>query len=354
MSEWLKTLPLIWIVSGCSAWIDDFSIGDASVDGGYSQNNDSISAPVDTDVDSDTDSDVDTDTDTDTDSDVEPDTDPVECGHSVTPPNGNDIEFCSLKGGTYFMGCDEAFETPDSCLENERPVHEVELSSFLLQRFEVTEESYAAFVDDQPAWAPDSELALTKCGANYLSDWHEGAPIQGRELRPVLWVCWYAAQAFCHWLGDDFDLPTEAEWEFAARGVNDGHDNNPYWTFPFGNEPTCTLANYEGCGAGVLDVGAAKGATWNGIFDMGGNAWEWVNDWYRDDYYCDPSGTGQATWPNCVSGNVQKNPEGDAEGTVKVVRGGSWYHSTDMMRSARRHGLDPKTSSNLSGFRCAR
>ena len=86
---------------------------------------------------------------------------------------------------------------------------------------------------------------------------------------------------------------------------------------------------------------------------MGGNAWEWVADWYRANYYCDPTGAGGYTTPYCDTAFNWQNPTGDADGTTKVLRGGSCYHAQDMTRSAKRDYLDPTDASNLAGFRCA-
>ncbi|MCP4604986.1 MAG: formylglycine-generating enzyme family protein [Proteobacteria bacterium] len=373
----LATFFILASGGGCSAWIDDFSMGDGSVDSTDSSSEDQstdsgmdtdsdVDTDSDTDADSDTDIDLDsdadndidtdgdTDGDTDSDTDTGSDSDPIDCGRPITPQSGDEIEFCSFGGGLFFMGCDSSLEPKETCLEDELPAHEVQISPFLLQRFEVTGEEYAAFVSHQDAWSPGGESAVIKCNSSYLKDWNEGKPPAGTERRPVLGVCWYAAQAYCKWLGSGFDLPTEAQWEFAARGGYDGHNGRDYRIFPFGNETSCSLANYQGCEGRSIDKGSAKGVSPGGIYDMSGNAWEWVRDWYRDDYYCDPQGTGYYDAPDCYLEYEWIDPQGISEGSVKVIRGGSWYHSPDMMRSARRHGLDPSTSSNLSGFRCAR
>ncbi len=347
-------LLAVMIPAGCSAWIDEFSVGDASMDD--ADGSDTLPSDGDADTDSDTDSDGDGDADGDTDGDSDTDsgTSPIDCGHLVESPAGDEIEFCSLSGDSFYMGCDDSTEPLESCAEDELPAHPVTLSSFQIQRFEVTNEQYAGFVAEQAYWAPDGQLAAQKCNSSYLKSWQAGAPPGGRENAPVLEVCWYAAEAFCQWLGAGVDLPTEAQWEFAARWHHDGSGDYPYRVYPFGNDPTCLKANYEGCYAGVVDVGTADGTSPVGVYDMSGNAWEWVKDWYRGDYYCDPTGSGQYADPNCDSSFSWNDPSGDLEGATKVLRGGTWYHPAEMMRNAKRNGLEPSTSSNLSGFRCAR
>ncbi len=368
---------LFALASGCTAWIDEFSMGDASVDvdgggpdtqasGGDSDSDSDTDTDADSDSDTDTDTDSDSDTDTDTDSDSDTDTDadldsdtdtdtgsdPVDCGHMTVSPSGNEIEFCSLEGGTFFMGCDDSFDSLESCIADEQPAHEVFVSPFYLQRYEVSGEEYAAFVSDQPDWIPGGQLATANCSSSYLTNWNDGQPPASAKNTPVLGVCWYAASTYCKWLGDVYDLPTEAEWEFAARGGNDGH-GNPYRIFTFGNEADCSNANYEGCSTQSWEAGIAQGMSPNGIYDMAGNAWEWVRDWYNDKYYCDPEGNGSYVPPNCDSWYEWNNPAGPLDGAAKVLRGGSWYHPIEMMRSAKRNGLEPSTSSTLAGFRCA-
>ncbi|MDJ0765162.1 MAG: formylglycine-generating enzyme family protein [Myxococcota bacterium] len=341
-----RCLAAIAFTCGCSVWIDDFSIDDSTSDSESPDASDS-----DSDIDTDTDGDVDTDSDSDADTDT--DVSLVDCDHWVTPQLGDDIEVCSIKGGSAFVGCDPTV-TSESCMQDEEPAHRVTFSGFSMLRYEVTAAQFLAFVTSDPTWAPDGASAETKCSASYLKDWNNGVPPAGTEQRPVVDVCWHAAEAYCAWIGDGYRLPTEAEWEFVARGPHDGHGPAAYWTYPFGNDPNCTLANYAGCAGSPQAVGEAEGESPYGLADMGGNAWEWTNDWYDPLFYCDPRETDNYTPPNCDSQYEWIDPQGPTDGATKVVRGGSWYHPIDLMRSAKRQGLDPTTSSNLTGFRCAR
>ena len=149
---------------------------------------------------------------------------------------------------------------------------------------------------------------------------------------PVVGVSWYDAETYCKWV--DARLPTEAEWEYAARGP-EGR------TYPWGNEdPACDLAQYRGCSGRTVPVGSLPdGASWCGALDLAGNVWEWVADWYADDYY---------------ERSPTQNPRGPKKEITKVVRGGSWPIDRYAVRSATRSWNLPDFRNELSGFRCAR
>jgi formylglycine-generating enzyme required for sulfatase activity len=325
-------------VAACSAWIDEYEVSgpDGAAD---------TSADVDTDTDADTDIDSDSDADTDTGT--------PQCGEMMTTPAGDETEFCHFDGGEFHMGCDDSYVEQESCAGNEVPAHRVALSEFHLQRYEVTNGDFAAFVGVRPEWAPGGASAEAQCTGSYLSEWEEGAPPPGKGELPVLEVCWHAARAYCQWLGGEYDLPTEAQWEGAARSGHDGHAEE-YWIYPFGNAASCALANYDNCNGAPEDVGEAPGTPPSGVFDLAGNAWEWTLDWYRADYYCDPWDTGDYAEPDCDPSAVWEDPAGDPAGMVKTLRGGSWFHPAAMIRSAGRFGQAPSSGTDLIGFRCAR
>jgi formylglycine-generating enzyme required for sulfatase activity len=177
--------------------------------------------------------------------------------------------------------------------ENEGAVHEVTLDAFLIDRMEVTNEQYAACVAAGACQPPGSYSSYTR---NSYYDNPE------YPAHPVINISWEDACDFAEWAGGR--LPTEAEWEYAARGP----ENRIY---PWGSEaPTCDLLNFNICIGDTTEVGSyPKGASWVGALDMAGNVWELVLDWYEVDYYARSPAT---------------NPTGPKTGEYKVVRGGGW------------------------------
>ncbi len=205
---------------------------------------------------------------------------------------------------------------------DERPPHQIYLDSYLIDKYEVTVGQYAEF--------------LQQAGGNAPSDWKAMNQPANRK-RPVSNVDWADAAAYCKWAGKR--LPTEAEWEKAARGT-DGR------LYPWGNEPpTPHHANYGQSGSSnngaLAPVGSfEEGKSPYGVYDMAGNVWEWVSDWYDHDYY--------KTSP-------ERNPEGPPTGGFKGIRGGSWNSSPRALRSADRYWDPPTFRSQYSpGFRCAK
>jgi len=205
---------------------------------------------------------------------------------------------------------------------DERPPHQVYLDSFLIDKYEVTVGQYAEF--------------LQQAGGNAPSDWKTMNQLSHKK-RPVSNVDWADAAAYCKWAGKR--LPTEAEWEKAARGT-DGR------LYPWGNEPpTSRHANYGQSGSinngALAPVGSfEEGKSPYGVYDMAGNVWEWVSDWYDHDYY---------------KNSPQRNPEGPTTGGFKGIRGGSWNSSVRALRSADRYWDPPTFRSQYSpGFRCVK
>jgi formylglycine-generating enzyme required for sulfatase activity len=205
---------------------------------------------------------------------------------------------------------------------DERPPHQVYLDSFLIDKHEVTVGQYAEF--------------LQQAGGNAPSDWKSMNQLANKK-RPVSNVDWADAAAYCKWAGKR--LPTEAEWEKAARGT-DGR------LYPWGNDPpTSRHANYGQSGpnnnGALAPVGSfEEGKSPYGVYDMAGNVWEWVSDWYDHDYY---------------KNSPQRNPEGPTTGGFKGIRGGSWNSSVRALRSADRYWDPPTFRSQYSpGFRCVK
>ncbi len=219
-----------------------------------------------------------------------------------------------VPAGEFIMGSQAG--DPD-----EQPAHRVYLDAYYMDKFEVTVGMYDAF--------------LKAAGMDPPPDWEIMNKAQ-HQRRPVVNVDWADAATYCKWAGKR--LPTEAEWEKAARGT-DGR------TYPWGNDPPTRLhANYgkekwNDHGA-LVPVGALDdGKSPYGIYDMAGNVWEWTSDWYDKSYY---------------RNSPAQNPKGAASGETKVVRGGSWFKVPQDLRSASR--VDGKRSGRLSGngFRCAK
>ncbi len=203
--------------------------------------------------------------------------------------------------------------------EDETPRHTVYLNAFYIDRYEVANEQYKQFMRATGHKAP-----------RYWGAPHFNAPDQ-----PVIGVSWEDAQAYCKWLGKR--LPTEAEWERAARG---GLIRKQY---PWGDMLTHDNANYVGIAGRdkwhyIAPVGSFAPNDY-GLYDMAGNVWEWCWDWYDKGYY---------------ARSPKKNPGGPSSGEGRVLRGGSWFNTPSALRIANRYIYNPTEVNNDLGFRCAR
>jgi serine/threonine protein kinase len=213
-----------------------------------------------------------------------------------------------LPAGTFSMGSDLG-------KEDEQPVHEVSLDDFWIDETEVTNSLYIRCVREGPCNPPFDDVEAAVKGDNH----------------PVVGVSWYDAQTYCSWVGAR--LPTEAEWEYAARGI-EGRK------YPWGNEtPSCEIAQYGSCAGDTVPAGSLPGgAAWGGTMEMSGNVWEWVYDWYGGDYYGE---------------SPRQNPQGPGSGASKVVRGGSWGNGLLYLRGTTRDAFIPRNKYIYVGFRCA-
>jgi formylglycine-generating enzyme required for sulfatase activity len=214
--------------------------------------------------------------------------------------------------------------------ENELPQHPVTLSAFYIDRDEVTVGDYARFLDAYgDASAHDAHQPIRV--ANGL---HE--PLPGAEKLPIAFVSWFDAEAFCAFAGKS--LPTEAEWERAAKGPSGDH------RYPWGDDgPTCTKAVFTSqarCEDALASVGSRSpaGDSPEGCHDLSGNVAEWVLDWYAR---YPPTGAGPAA-----------DPKGPEDGTLRVVRGGAASDPPAAIRTTSRFGADPSNRSEGVGFRC--
>jgi formylglycine-generating enzyme required for sulfatase activity len=205
---------------------------------------------------------------------------------------------------------------------SESPPHSVYLDAYWIDRTEVTNEMYHLCVEAGVCRLP-SENSSNTDGSYYDRPAYADFP--------VIYVDWNAAAAYCAWVKGR--LPTEAEWEKAARGT-DGR------TYPWGNSaPTCSLANYNGCRGDTSMVSSyLSGVSPFGALDLAGNVGEWVADWFG--FYLG-------------SGRLVDNPIGPDTGDARVFRGGSWNSDDDSLRSFKRSWVPPTVSSYNIGFRCS-
>jgi len=227
--------------------------------------------------------------------------------------NGREIilimpELVTIKGGTFRMGS-------NSGDLHEKPAHTITVSDFNISKMEVTFEQYDTFCDATGRKRPDDEGS--------------------RRDRPVN-VTWHDAVAFCEWMsqqtGKKVRLPTEAEWEYAARGGN----KSKGYTYSGSNNLDAVGWYYDNSSYEPRPVGQ-KQPNELGLYDMSGNVWEWCADWYDEDYY---------------SRSPQTDPKGPDSGTYRILRGGGRYSLDDICRSANRW-YSQGYRNQIVGFRCA-
>lgn len=234
-----------------------------------------------------------------------------------------------VPAGDFYMGSRDG---DASAHGDEKPMHFVHLDEFWIDKFEVTNEQFARFLNEEGNQEEDGVTWANVEGEDsivYESDQYR--PRSGYEDHPVTYVSWYGAQSYCQWA--DKRLPTEAEWEKAARGTD-----GKIW--PWGNEWDEDKVNSKDAGPGhTTAVGSyPDGASPYGCMDMAGNAWEWVADRYQWDYY-------QAA--------PKDNPKGPDQGGSRVVRGGSLALPQRLSRCAGRFEFIPWVRRDDLGFRCA-
>ena len=211
---------------------------------------------------------------------------------------------------------------------SDEPKHRVELAEYWIGVYAVTNRQYGAFVKATGHRVPDK--------ADYgEAVWRGGTCPAEKMDHPVVCVGWDDARAYCRWAGGD--LPTEAQWEKAARGLSG-------LTYPWGaawDEQKCRNNKNKGSGNTSEVWGYAAGASGYGTYQQSGNVWEWCRDWYGDKYYSE-TGAG-------------KDPEGPANGSGRVYRGGCWRPVNPVLfRGANRRGHDPGGRVGDLGFRLVR
>ncbi len=254
----------------------------------------------------------------------------VQTLHPQAKAASTSVEFVFVPGGTFEMGD----VWGDSYSEDEKPSHPVTVSDFWMTRHEITNMQYCEFLNQMgnqfeggATWLDltDSDCLIRKSGGLYV-------PKKGYEEHPVVETTWYGARAFAEWLGGR--LPTEAEWEYAARA-----GGRPI-RFPNGAALNHRYANFSGVDGQdewrlTSPVGRfAPNAL--GLCDMAGNVWERCLDWYEKEYY---------------THSALNDPEGPSSGQLRIIRGGSWDYSRWHCRTVTRGMNAPDDSTGDIGFR---
>lgn len=258
-------------------------------------------------------------------------------------------DFLIVPAGAFKMG--DNFGDGES---RERPVHQVTLDTFYIAKHEVTNADWKKFqadpaYDDPKIW-PTGRVVPKGQSPYWTQANNHGGATPNSDNYPVLGVNWDAATAYCNWLslktGKKYRLPTEAEWEKAARGADQRR-------FPWGNTIDSSYANFAGAqrfdtgqivgyydGSKRGDLQTHNGASPYGAMDMGGNVMEWCQDWYSRTYY---------------EVSPKKNPKGPEKGAYRVLRGGSFFFESQDLRSYARSGAWPSFQAfRMVGFRAAR
>ena len=262
---------------------------------------------------------------------VTTETTPIE----TTTPEGMVL----IPAGHFQMGSED--ENPEA---GAQPVHTVHLDAFYMDKYEVTNAQFKAFVDANPQWQK-SRIDRRFHDGDYLYLWDGNTYPSGEAEHPVAEVSWYAAMAYAAWVGKR--LPTEAEWEYAARGGLAG------LKYPWGDTITHADANYDRHLPNATPVGqyAANGY---GLYDMAGNVWEWCLDAYDADFYAKSHDS-----RNPIAGGrtiqwLRDNFTSIPTDSSRVVRGGSWYVGASSLGVALRGPVPPSLADVEFGFRCAK
>lgn len=223
-----------------------------------------------------------------------------------------DIEMVFVKGGSFLMGCTKEQQ---GCDDTERPAHKVILDDFYISKYEVTQAQYKAVMGEKPSF------------------------FKGCKNCPVDGVTWKKAKRFCRKLskmtGKKYKLPTEAQWEYAARG---GQKSKGF-LYPGSNKVEDVAWLRTNSGFKTHPVGE-KLPNELGIYDMAGNVDEWCSDWYGDNYYS-----------KCKKKGIVKNPKGVRRSKIKVLRGGNWFDAHNNCTLFNRSGNGPQTHFAYIGFR---
>jgi serine/threonine-protein kinase len=255
--------------------------------------------------------------------------------HQISGVDG--MELLAVLAGNFIMGdtaqmaqleCQKfSNRCPSDYFTDEAPPHTVQLDAYYIDKTEVTNAMYALCVSAGACKQPDESNSFSR--PSYFENTQY-------EKYPVIYVTWFDADAYCRWAGRR--LPTEAEWEKAARDKDER-------VYAWGNsDPSCNIANYwpfyrdDGCQNDTTEVGSyPMNKSPYGALDMSGNVWEWTTDWQADNTY---------------SISEAFDPHGPATGIKKIMRGGSWRNYENQLRTTNRHGEPQDYSDEKTGFRC--
>ena len=250
-------------------------------------------------------------------------------------PSHPDMMF--IPAGNFDMG----IRTNDNDGEDdEKPRHTVYLDAFHIDRYEVTNAQYKKFIDADPQWQKD-RIPEKYHDGDYLKHWNGNNYPPNKGNHPVVYVSWYAAMAYAEWRGKR--LPTEAEWEKAARGDRYGRD------YAWGDSLDASKANY---GENIGDTTPVGNYDMNGygLYDMTGNVWEWCLDEYNADLYS------MSPRRNPVAGGTVNDILSNFTNirSARVLRGGSWVSNANFVRVSDRTRFTPRITNNARGFRCVK
>lgn len=261
---------------------------------------------------------------------------------TLTPSSGSsfirdkdEMPMNYIPEGTFLMG---SLKNDSYAFAHEKPQHEVFLNGFWMDKYEVSNAMFSKFVAET-----GFQTYAERQGYSYMYDtswnWTRVDDLSWRSPMsldtfadanlPVVHVNYHDAEAYCQWVGAR--IPTEAEWEKAARG-DDGR------IFPWGDDFNASNLHFDSSNGPVSIYLFPEGKSPYGVYNMAGNVFEWTSDWYRSDYYVISS---------------RDNPRGPSNGEYRVIRGGSWNNSMENVRSAHRDISMPELSNHLLGFRCA-
>ncbi len=248
-------------------------------------------------------------------------------GLEVTPPS-----MILLPTASFEMGCTQ--EQGSACDENTKPIRTVEINAFYLDQYEVTNLQFCQFLNEKGNQTEDGKLWLDTRNDQVRIVLKNGVfrPKIGYDDHPVVYVSWYGARAYAKWAGKR--LPTEAEWEYAAREAGKGQ-----YKYSGSNEVDAVAWYKDNSESSIHAVGK-KAPNSLGLYDMSGNVGEWCSDWYQEDYY--------ARSTNAT------DPKGPASGESKVIRGGAWLFAADRASVSSRGRGWPINSDSYTGFRCAK